>query len=230
MNSELVKDILLVLAGGAVGSGVVALFAKRKINEINDTFEDRLNEELEEARLGWEESLRARYEASYELSSSDDEEEVDMEELARISNKIADNAKRARVKPDPISLARQVSERENYVSYSGKKEDPIPDKNEVIDDYEPLESMEDILIIAPQEYGEIADYEQEELFWLTRDHILVDDNGDPVEDVYGLIGRDALNDFGTWEPDAVYVRNNPKMTDYCVIMKDTTLANFNSQL
>ena len=80
-------------------------------------------------------------------------------------------------------------------------------------------------MIAPDEFGEIPSYDRENLYFL-RDEVLVDDEGRPVENIHNMIGDDALEEFGVYEPDAVFVRNNRLHTDYAIFMRDETLSNF----
>ena len=229
MNSEIVKGILLFLAGGAVGGGTAAFVFKKKIDDLEESYEDRLNEEIEEVRAGIEESYQERMErTNYELYEENDGEdsEVDTEKLAEISKKIVDSANKAREKPDLMTYKDHIH-KEKYVSYSGKK-DNSPDKNPTFDEdsIEPLEAMrDDIEIIAPDEFGEIRDYEQVNLY-LLRDEVLVDDEGRPVENVLATVGPDALENIGVYESDSVYVRNHAQETDYAIFMRDETLNNF----
>lgn len=228
MNSELVKGILLFLAGGAVGGGTAAFVFKKKINDLEETYEDRLNEEIEEVRAGIEESYQERMERSYDLYDEDDDEEpeVDTEKLAKLSNKIVDTAKKARIKPDLMTYKDHL-DKENYTSYSGKQ-DSGPDKNPTFDDtvIEPLEAMRsDIEVITPDEFGEMPGYDRENLY-LLRDDVLVDDSGRPVENISTMIGPDALEEIGVYESDAVFVRNHAQETDYAIFLRDETLKNF----
>ena len=228
MNSEIIKGVLLFLAGGAVGSGTAAFIFKKKLDEERVNEEERIHEGIQEGLAGIEDSYRERLEKSYDLYEEDDEEdsELDTEKLAEISKKIVDSANKAREKPDLMSYKDHIH-KEKYVSYSGKKDD-TPDKNPTFneDEIEPLESeRDDIEIIAPDEFGDIRDYEQVNLY-LLRDGVLVDDDGNPVENIYATVGPDALENIGVYEADAVFVRNHAQETDYAIFMRDETLHNF----
>jgi len=228
MNSEVIKGILLFVAGGGIGVVATGVYFKKKLDKLEDEFEERVNEEIEEARIGIEQSFQER-EHNYELfeeSNDEDSKDLDEKALTDISKKILDNASKAREKPDLMAFHRGIVENEHYISYSGKKnEEPV--KNEVPD--EELESLatayDDIELISPQEFGDIPSYDQINLYYL-RDRNLVDDEGNVIEDVHAAIGDDALNEFGVYEADAVFVRNNRQETDYAVFLRDETLANF----
>ena len=73
----------------------------------------------------------------------------------------------------------------------------------------------DYYIIAPNEFGEIDEYETNELTYYA-DGILADDGDDIIDDIENLIGEDSLLHFGEYEddPDTIYVRNDRLRTDY----------------
>ena len=75
-----------------------------------------------------------------------------------------------------------------------------------------------IEVIPPDEYGENEDYDLISLNYYS-DGILTDDLNDPIEDIEKIIGQDALDSFGEWEDDAVYVRNDERKC-YYEILKD----------
>ena len=72
-------------------------------------------------------------------------------------------------------------------------------------------------VISPEEFGEFDDYEQIELKYLA-DHILVDDDYEPIEDVDTIVGFESLNHFGDYEDDSVFVRNDKLKCDYEILL------------
>lgn len=80
----------------------------------------------------------------------------------------------------------------------------------------PLE--DDPEVIPPEEFGENEDYE---VFSLTyyADKILTDDNIDPIDDINNTVGINALESFGEYEDDVVYVRND-RLKCYYEILRD----------
>ena len=84
--------------------------------------------------------------------------------------------------------------------------------------YNGPEKKDPIYTIAPDEFGEDEEnYEQVSLMFYADD-VLCDENDEVMEDRENYIG-DALNHFGEWEPDAVYVRNELLHIEY-EILKD----------
>lgn len=73
-------------------------------------------------------------------------------------------------------------------------------------------------VISPYDFGELDDYKQFELTYYI-DGTLEDEDYNIVTDVDELIGTDALNTFGEYEDDAVFVRNEKLCADF-QILKD----------
>lgn len=83
------------------------------------------------------------------------------------------------------------------------------------------EDMEDgIRVISPYDFDTI-DYKIVELTYYA-DGVVEDEEGDVVEDVEELIGPDALDSFGEYEDDAVFVRNNFLKADIQVLKDPRT--------
>lgn len=70
-----------------------------------------------------------------------------------------------------------------------------------------------IYIITPEEFGELPDYDAECLSYF-EDDILTDEDLNEIANIEGLIGNDALDRFGEYVEDIVYVRNEKIKTDY----------------
>lgn len=94
-----------------------------------------------------------------------------------------------------------------YRDYSTKKE-----KKEDVDVDTPY-------VISPEEFDENDDYDTVSLTYYS-DGVLADEQGNIIEDVDSLVGKDSLNHFGEYEDDSVFVRNDRLMTDY-EILADT---------
>ena len=73
-------------------------------------------------------------------------------------------------------------------------------------------------VIAPYDFGEVDGYSTVELTYY-MDGILEDDEYHIVTDADELIGPKALNTFGEYEDDSVFVRNDYLRTDF-QILKD----------
>lgn len=72
-------------------------------------------------------------------------------------------------------------------------------------------------IISPDDYGEIDYYDQTEFMYMS-DGILLNEEQEIVDNYERLIG-DALQHFGEYEADSVYVQND-RLKLYIAILKD----------
>jgi len=119
----------------------------------------------------------------------------------------ADNAKK---KPSIIEYAAWLRKR-GYTNYS----DMVDEKPEEVKE-EPM-SVDKPYVIAPEEFGELDDYETISLIYYA-DQILADDNDVIVDDIEDVVGFDSLNSFGEYEDDSVFVRNDRLKCDYEILL------------
>ncbi len=119
----------------------------------------------------------------------------------------ADNAKE---KPNVIEYAAWLR-KQGYTNYS----DMVDEKPEEVKE-EPM-SVDKPYVIAPEEFGELDDYEIISLTYYA-DQILADDNDVIVDDVENVVGFDSLNSFGEYEDDSVFVRNDRLKCYYEILL------------
>ena len=119
----------------------------------------------------------------------------------------ADNAKE---KPSVMEYAAWLRKR-GYTNYS----DMVDEKPEEVKE-EPM-SVDKPYVIAPEEFGELDDYETISLIYYT-DQILADDNDVIVDDIEDVVGFDSLNSFGEYEDDSVFIRNDRLKCDYEILL------------
>ena len=81
-------------------------------------------------------------------------------------------------------------------------------------------------VITPEEFAEIDEYDTETLFY-HKDKILADTNGNLIEDVEGMVGRESLTTFGKYEDDSVFVRNDRLKTDFEVLLDERYYSDLN---
>lgn len=87
---------------------------------------------------------------------------------------------------------------------------------------------DDAFVIAPEHFGEDENMDVCTLYHFA-DGTLTDENYVPVNDVIFTVGEDALDSFGTYEEDCVYVEN-PKLHSYFEILKDPrTFAEYSNE-
>lgn len=73
-------------------------------------------------------------------------------------------------------------------------------------------------VIAPEEFGELDNYETESLTYYYSDGVLTDDFDNVISDVEDMIGVESLEHFGEYEDDSVYVRNEKYQCDYEILL------------
>lgn len=76
----------------------------------------------------------------------------------------------------------------------------------------------DIQVIPPEDFGEYG-YKAESLTYYA-DEVLAYDTDEKITNIDKIVGSDALNSFGEYEDDSVFVRNHTLKIDY-EILKDT---------
>lgn len=72
-------------------------------------------------------------------------------------------------------------------------------------------------IIHPDEFGMYDEYESTSLKCFA-DRVVTDMNDEIIDDVDLVVGNEALDHFGEFEPDAVYVRNDRLKCDYEILL------------
>lgn len=82
-------------------------------------------------------------------------------------------------------------------------------------------------VISPEEFGERDDYETISLTWYA-DGVLADENDDILEDAERMIG-DALEHFGEYEDDSVFVRCDERKCDYEILLDQRKYSDFISR-
>lgn len=83
---------------------------------------------------------------------------------------------------------------------------------------EGVEYMPRPRVIAPEELGEVEEYDVVSLS-LYSDGVLADSiTGEPIDDVDNTVGRDSLHHIGDYEDDCVHVCNDRLKTYYEVIL------------
>lgn len=83
-------------------------------------------------------------------------------------------------------------------------------------------------VISPSELEEQRDHEVVYLTWYENDHILArnevdfeERESDIITDIEGTIGPDALDRFGEFEADTVFVRDDRISVDYIIEREET---------
>ena len=134
------------------------------------------------------------------------EPNIDNHEKSNIFD-IREKANQAKEKPDITEYTSQL-QGAGYINYSNMSSD---EKKEI------KEPMNKPYVIAPEDFGEYDEYDKVGLTYYA-DQVLTDDDDELVEDIDDIIGSDALNHFGEFEDDSVFVRNDMLKCDYEILL------------
>ena len=126
--------------------------------------------------------------------------------------------------------SRHYSKRDG--NYDRKDDKPEPSVYEIkeylnnIKQYNKDEEKKEVLtvvttkepyIIEPGEFGEEDDYTAYSLTYYA-DGVITDEWDNVIENPDAMIGSDALNHFGEYEADSVFVRNDDMKSDFEILM------------
>ena len=184
------KTIFAFLFGAAVGSGVTWYFVK-------EYYARQAQEDIESVKE--HRYFHAEEPSDGDTESSDDDatsEEEIQEYVSRNSNK-----------PSVVEYAKILSDHGGYTPYGQEESEE--------DTAKPTENSS-IHVIKPEEFGE-AGYDEVSLRWYS-DHILADDSDEIIEDIEGTVGFDSLTQFGRYEDDSVFVRDDRLQIDYEILL------------
>ena len=188
------KNFMMFVLGVAVGSVVTWQYVEKKYERITQDEIDSVKEVF---------SKRAAENTKDTLVKTFDSNDKFIEE-DRIK------AVNAKEKPSIIEYAARLRE-QGYTNYS----DMVDEKPEEVK--EESMSVDKPYVIAPEEFGELDDYDTISLTYYA-DQILTDDNDVIVDDIEDVVGFDSLNSFGEYEDDSVFVRNDRLKCDYEILL------------
>lgn len=201
MKSKFINAIMFA-AGAAIGSAVTWKIVKTKYDQL-------VREEIESVKKAFSSNFTESKDVDVEETT--DEIEAD-EEPAETTNRQIN-----------LEELEDLDEEDDEVEGGSA----LNDYAKLVEKYNNLKgglkTMKDVsndkpYVIEPMEFGELDDYSTFELTYYA-DGILEDEDYDIVNDAEDLLGPDALNSFGEYEDDAVFVRNDFLHADF-QILKD----------
>ena len=82
-------------------------------------------------------------------------------------------------------------------------------------------NKEKIYVITPEQFGEYSEYGTKTLTYYA-DNVLTDEIDNPItsEEMAIMIGPDALDHFGEYEDDSVYIRDEMNEMDYEILKSE----------
>lgn len=191
-------NVLVFAAGAAIGSAVTWKIMKPKYEMIVQEEIASVNKAYADMIANLQEQIDDYATADAAEEWKDRAEQIDWSSLEEPDNDPEETEPTNRA-TDKVKYARIVNK---YTSEKGGAENMAKDP----------------YVISPYDFGELDDYSQVELTYYA-DGTLEDEDYNVIKDYEELIGRDALNTFGEYEDDAVFVRNERLRADF-QILKD----------
>lgn len=177
MNKEC---IIFFVLGAAVGGGLSWFVSHKK-------YKDRMDEEIASMK-----KERAKHKPS-----TDEPEKT---------HGTVDSSEDEQKKAEDIKLFTKVLDESGYTAYSKAVKDASKDIEANVYSEDDDDSKDEPYVISPDEFSMFSDYDTETLTFYEEDEVLADERDEKIVNVESIVG-DALNHFGEYEDDVVYVRN-----------------------
>ena len=203
MNNKVFGTILFT-AGAVIGSLVTWKVVKTKYEDIAHEEIDSVKEEYTRLMVSMKKKLNDS--ATYKDDNNEDDESE--KNTDNIDDSIMTNYN------EIVKSYRSSDEEEN-----NQNEKEGEEKEE---DNDGVSYMEAPYVISPDDFGSIPGYNVEPLDYFA-DGILADGWGVEL-DIAETIGEDAVNHFGDYDDDVVYVRNEQTKLEYEVTRDPRTYA------
>lgn len=183
------SNVLIFTVGAAIGSAVTYYFVKTKYEQI-------AQEEID--------SVKAEF-AKHEHVGPQDSDEANRIEQNDILEEEEEPRPDGTIKEEYTGMVQKLG----YHNYSDVE--PV----NIRKDKKDISEESATRVIAPEEFGEEGYKIVELTYW--ADNVMTDTKNKRIQDVDGLIGKDTLERFGEYEPDALHVRNDEKKIDFEIV-------------
>lgn len=185
------KNLLCFVTGAAIGSIVTWKLIEKKYKDLAD-------EEIESVI----ETFKNR------------KPRITKDEVKETVEKVINKCKESKETVEDIVTAE---------GYSIKNEEEIDedDESNYTVDVDPGIEVIAPYVITPEQFGEYSEYGTKTLTYYA-DNVLTDEIDNPItsEEMETMIGPDALDHFGEYEDDSVYVRDENNEIDYEILRSE----------
>lgn len=184
------KNLLFFVAGAAIGS-----FATWKL--IEKKYKDLADEEIESVK----ETFKNR------------KQRITKDEVKETVEKVINKWK------EPKETVEDIVTDEGY--YTEEEETEEDDESNYTVDIDPGVEVIAPYVITPEQFGEYNEYGTKTLTYYADD-VLTDEIDNPItsEEMETMIGPDALDHFGEYEDDSVYIRDEMNEMDYEILKSE----------
>lgn len=189
------KNLLCFVAGAAIGSVVTWKLIEKKYKDLAD-------EEIE--------SVIETFKNRKPRITKDNVKET----VEKVINKYK----------EPKEIVEDIVTAEKY-SIENEEEIDEDDESNYTIDVDPGVEVIIPYVITPEQFGEYSEYGTKTLTYYT-DNVLTDEIDNPItsEEMETMIGPDALDHFGEYEDDSVYIRDEMNEMDYEILKSEKTFS------
>lgn len=185
------KNLLCFVAGAAIGSVVTWKLIEKKYKDLAD-------EEIESVI----ETFKNR------------KPRITKDEVKETVEKVINKWK------DPKETVEDIVTAERY-SIENEEEIDEDDESNYTIDVDPGVEVIAPYVITPEQFGEYNEYGTKTLTYYA-DNVLTDEIDNPItlDEMVTMIGPDALDHFGEYEDDSVYIRDETNEMDYEILKSE----------
>lgn len=185
------KNLLCFVAGAAIGSVVTWKLIEKKYKDLAD-------EEIE--------SVIETFKNRKPRITKDNVKET----VEKVINKYK----------EPKEIVEDIVTAERYSIENEEEIDEDDESNYTVDIDNDIEVVTPY-VITPEQFGEYNEYGTKTLTYYA-DNVLTDEIDNPItsEEMVTMIGPDALDHFGEYEDDSVYIRDEINEMDYEILKSE----------
>jgi hypothetical protein len=189
------KNLLCFVAGAAIGSVVTWKLIEKKYKDLAD-------EEIESVI----ETFKNR------------KPRITKDEVKETVEKVINKCK------EPKETVEDIVTSEGY-SIENEEEIDEDDESNYTVDVDPGVEVIVPYVITPEQFGEYNEYGTKTLTYYA-DNVLTDEIDNPItsDEMETMIGPDALDHFGEYEDDSVYIRDEMNEMDYEILKSEKTFS------
>ena len=185
------KNLLFFVAGTAIGSVVTWKLIEKKYKDLAD-------EEIESVK----ETFKNR------------KSRITKDEVKETVEKVINKWK------EPKETVEDIVTSEGYYTEDEEETEEDDESNYTVD-VDPGVEVIVPYVITPEQFGEYDEYGTKTLTYYA-DNVLTDEIDNPItsEEMITMIGPDALDHFGEYEDDSVYIRDEMNEMDYEILKSE----------
>ena len=185
------KNLLFFVAGAAIGSVVTWKLIEKKYKDLAD-------EEIESVK----ETFKNR------------KSRITKDEVKETVEKVINKWK------EPKETVEDIVTSEGYSIENEEEIDEDDESNYTINVDNDIEVVTPY-VITPEQFGEYNEYGTKTLTYYA-DNVLTDEIDNPItsDEMITMIGPDALDHFGEYEDDSVYIRDEMNEMDYEILKSE----------